>query len=84
MCKFLNEFITKYIEEHNLTKTKFSLSDGYIKFSKTNQTPPLTFKYIHDCLNKYFNDAQLATNVCEYIKNNRQTTLSKSIKRYFK
>ena len=24
-------FITKYIESHNLTKTKFSLNNGYIK-----------------------------------------------------
>ena len=77
-------FITKYIETNNLTKTKFSLNNGYIKYSKTNQSGPLTFKYILGCLKQYFNDDELATNVCEFIKNNRQTTLTTSIKRYTK
>ena len=75
-------FITKYIEAHNLIKTKFSLNNGYIKYSKTNQSNPLTFKYIYDCLKQYFNDEELATTVCEFIKNNRKTTLTTSIKRY--
>ena len=78
------EFITKYIEAHNLTKTKFSLTDGYIKYSKTNQSGPLTFKHIFGCLKQYFNDDELANTVCEFIKNNRQTTLTTSIKRYIK
>ena len=77
-------FITKYIEANNLTKTKFSLTNGYIKYSKTNQSNPLTFKYIYECLKQYFNDEELATTVCEFIKNNRQTTLTTSIKRYIK
>ena len=78
------EFITKYIEANNLTKTKFSLNNGYIKYSKTNQSAPLTFKYIYDCLKQYFNDEELATTVCEFIKNNRHTTSTTSIKRYIK
>ena len=77
-------YITKYIEANNLTKTKFSLTNGYIKYSKTNQSGPLTFKYILECLKQYFKDEELATNVCEFIKNNRQTTLTTSIKRYNK
>ena len=77
-------FITKYIEANNLTKTKFSLTNGYIKYSKTNQSGPLTFKYILECLKQYFKDEELATNVCEFIKTNRQTTLTTSIKRYIK
>ena len=77
-------FITKYIEAHNLMKTKFTLNNGYIKYSKTNQSNPLTFKYIFECLKQYFNDEELATNVCEFIKNNRHTTLTTSIKRYIK
>ena len=78
------EIITKYIEQHNLTKTKFSLNNGYIKYSKTNQSSPLTFKFIFECLKKYFNDEELATNVCDFIKSNRLSTLSTSIKRYNK
>ena len=77
-------YITKYIEANNLTKTKFSLNNGYIKYSKTNQSNPLTFKYIYECLKQYFNDEELATTVCEFIKTNRQTTLTTSIKRYIK
>ena len=78
------EIITKYIETHNLTKTKFSLSSGYIKYSQTNMAKPLTYKYIFECLKQYFNDEELSTNVCEFIKKNRETTLTKSIKRYNK
>ena len=77
-------FITKYIEAHNLMKTKFTLNNGYIKYSKTNQSNPLTFKYIFECLKQYFNDEELATNICEFIKNNRHKTLTTSIKRYIK
>ena len=78
----ISQEITKHIEQHNLMKTKFNLSDGYIKYSKTNQTAPLTFKFIFACLKQYFNDAELAATVCAFIKNNREKTLNISLKRH--
>ena len=78
------DYITEYIETNNLIKTKINLSNGYLKYSKINQTSPLTFKYISKCLKEYFQDEDLANNVCNFIKNNRTFVSAVSIKRYTK
>tara|TARA_Y100001970_G_C14156885_1_gene816091 strand:- start:210 stop:575 length:366 start_codon:yes stop_codon:yes gene_type:complete len=80
----INEYITNYLESNRLVRTKINLSDGYIKYSKINQSSPLTLKYIQQCLKDYFQDDELALKVCDYIKNNRKTTPITTIKRYIK
>ena len=79
----IGQEITKHIEVHNLIKTKFNLGDGYIKYSRTNYSNPLTFKFIFECLKQFFNDEELAGNVCKFIKENRTKTENVSLKRTY-
>lgn len=75
------ETISQYIEVNNLKKTRFNLNDGYIKYSKTYQTPPLTMKYISQSLKEFLQEDELVADICEYIKSRRKKTEIKTIKR---
>tara|TARA_Y100000310_G_C20609084_1_gene777073 strand:+ start:105 stop:476 length:372 start_codon:yes stop_codon:yes gene_type:complete len=80
----IGKLITVHIEQNDLIKTKITMKDGYIKYSKTSQTPSLTIKYIHQCLKEYLHDEDLANTICEYIKENRKRVPVVSIKRHMK
>ena len=75
------DIISRYIEVNNLEKTKFNLNDGYIKYSKTYQTAPLTMKYLSQTLNEFLHEDELVNDICEYIKERRKKTEIKTIKR---
>ena len=75
------EKITQHIETHNLVKTRININKGYIKYSKTYQTSPITIKLLFKTLSEFFNDEDLAKNVCDYVKKNRDKTLIRTIKR---
>lgn len=75
--------LTHYMETKQLTQTKFQLSDGStFKYCNATQYRPITYKFLKDCLNKYFNDEQLSTNICNFIKENREKTITPDIRRY--
>ena len=77
-----NNSIIEYIANNNLDNVTINISDGKLKFSNTNYSQPLTYKYIYICLNNYFNDQDKADKIIEYIKSQRTTKTIKEIKRY--
>ena len=75
--------LTNYMENNQLTQTKFRLSDGStFKYNNVTQYKPITFKLLKQCLNNYFNDEELAVNVCKFIKERREKVVAPDIKRY--
>tara|TARA_Y100000310_G_C20216500_1_gene593765 strand:+ start:232 stop:603 length:372 start_codon:yes stop_codon:yes gene_type:complete len=76
--------LTSYIQDHQLTDTKFQLPNGYIKYVQQKHHSPLNYNFLHSCLVQYFDDSDLAKNVCDFIKTQRTTTNIPYIRRYLR
>ena len=79
----MEENILQYATKHNLTNSLINISDGRLKFLNTKQTPPLTLKYIEDCLSKCIKNPDHVKSVMTYIKDNRDSKYSQDLKRYY-
>jgi hypothetical protein len=77
-----NKCILDYISNNNLDNATIKINDGKLRFVNINYSQPLTYKYIYDCLNKYYRDDKKATEIIDYIKSHRDIKNIKEIKRY--
>ena len=77
--KELSNTLMTMMKENDIDE--FDLKDGKIKYNKRNVKKPLTKKALLDILSKYDNDKEKATEVNDFILDNRETVLVESIKR---
>lgn len=77
--KELSNTLMAMMKENDIDE--FDLKDGKIKYNKRNVKKPLTKKALLDILLKYYNDKEKATEVNDFILDNRETVLVESIKR---
>ena len=75
--------ITYIIENNNLTESKFNLGTNRIGYNEINSTCSLSYKFILECLTKYYGDIGKAEEICNFIKVEREKTkkISYCIKR---
>lgn len=76
------ESILEYIETNNLKNATINISDGKLRFTTTKQTPPLTLKYIEECLLKCISNEEQVKAVMKVIKESREYKYTPDIKRY--
>lgn len=76
--------IMKYVEDNELSNVNIKISDGNIRFIKTRQAPPLTFKYLEECLLRCIYDKDKVKSILDYIKTSRQCKYIDDIKRTYK
>ncbi len=76
------ESILEYIETNNLKNATINISDGKLRFTTTKQTPPLTLKYIEECLLKCISNEEQVKAVMKVIKDSREYKYTPDIKRY--
>ena len=76
------EFIMKYVEQHKIKNATINISDGKLRFTNTKQTPPLTLKYVEECLMKCIGNEAQVNQVMKVIKDSREVKYSTDIKRY--
>jgi len=76
------ESILEYIETNNLKNATINISDGKLRFTTTKQTPPLTLKYIEECLSKCIPNEEQVKVVMNVIKESREVKYIPDIKRY--
>ena len=76
------EFIMNYVEEKELKNATINISDGKLRFTTTKQTPPLTLKYVEECLMKCIGNEAQVKHVMKVIKDSREVKYSSDIKRY--
>ena len=81
--KELSENILNYVNDKNLSNSTIHISDGFIKFNKTKQTTPLTYKYIEQCLNRCISDKSQVEYIINYIKDSRDNKYIDDIKRTY-
>lgn len=75
--------IINYAYNNNIQNKTINISDGNLKFIKTNQYNTLTFKHLEECLHKLINNENDVKNIIKYIKNSRKKRIVNEIKRFY-
>lgn len=76
----LEENISNYAKENNIANLSIKTQEGILKLVNVKNTPPLTFKYIEQCLNELF-DENKTDEIINYLKEKRNTTYTTTIKK---
>tara|TARA_Y100000768_G_C23723862_1_gene561596 strand:- start:219 stop:566 length:348 start_codon:yes stop_codon:yes gene_type:complete len=79
----LTNEIFNYVHENNLDNSVIEISDSTLRFQKTNQTSPLTFRFLESCLNDCISNEEQVKNIINYIKKKREVKVNYEIKRRF-
>jgi hypothetical protein len=73
--------IVGYVESNNLEATKIEISDGELRFYEKREYQPITFTYIEESLGKLIADKKQVSCIMDYLKENREITVSTDIRR---
>ena len=76
--------INYYVETQNLENAVVNISDGQLKFVKTNSTQGLTLSFLEDCLMDIFKNQEQTEKVMNYIKSKREIKTNSDIRRFYK
>lgn len=79
----LNTEIIRYVENNDLNNARVQISDGQLRFLSSKVTPPLTFKFIEECLTNIIDDKEKVNEIIRYIKDQRDVKSIIDIKRYY-
>ena len=80
-----NNNILEHITSNNLNNAIVKFGNDKLRFMDTNYSQPLTYKFISECLYKYFDyDENKAVEIIQFIKSQRQIKIVKEIKRFNK
>ena len=67
----LEENITSYASENNLSNATVKISDGRLKFTNTKVQEPLTFKYLEKTLGEVIKNESQVKLIMEHLKQKR-------------
>jgi hypothetical protein len=76
------ETIMNYVATNKLENATINITNGKLRFVNTKQTPPLTMKYVEECLRKCMSNETQVKQVMQVIKDSREVKYSADIKRY--
>jgi DNA-binding protein Fis len=83
--KQLEEEILTYVESNKLDNLCLNISDGTIKFSKRNQTQPLSMRVIKSLLDSYSETNTInVDDICDFILSNLEKKTVVCMKRNIK
>jgi cell division septum initiation protein DivIVA len=78
----LEENITSYASENNLSNATVKISDGKLKFTNTKVQEPLTFKYLEKTLGEVIKNESHVKLIVEHLKQKRSVKIVPEIKRF--
>ena len=78
----LEENITSYASENNLSNATVKISDGRLKFTNTKVQEPLTFKYLEKTLGEVIKNESQVKLIVEHLKQKRAVKIVPEIKRF--
>jgi seryl-tRNA synthetase len=78
----LEENITSYASENNLSNATVKISDGRLKFTNTKVQEPLTFKYLEKTLGEVIKNELQVKLIMEHLKQKRAVKIVPEIKRF--
>jgi len=79
----LEQNITNYASNNNLSNTTVQISDGKLKFVNTKVQEPLTFKYLEKVLAEVIKNESQVEIIMNHLKQKRSIKISPEIKRIF-
>ena len=79
----IGDHIFSYVEQHNLSNATIQISDGKLKFTQLKSTPPLTYKFLTECLMEKLEDEKEVKEILAYIKSKREYKVSPDIRRTY-
>ena len=78
----LEQNITTYATNNNLSNSTVQISDGRLKFTNTKIPEPLTFKYLEKTLGEVIKNESQVKLIMEHIKQKRNVKVVPEIKRF--
>jgi hypothetical protein len=78
----LEENITTYASENNLSNATVKISDGKLKFTNTKVQEPITFKYLEKTLAEVIKNESQVKLIMEHLKQKRSVKIVPEIKRF--
>jgi hypothetical protein len=75
--------IHNYVASNELNNATVNISDGRIKFVKTQIPQSLTFKFIEECLSDIITNTASVEQIMAHIKSRRSMRLTQDIKRFY-
>ena len=78
----LEEYITNYASENNLSNATVKISDGRLKFTNSKIPEPLTFKYLERTLGEVIKNESQVKLIMEHLKQKRAIKIVPEIKRF--
>ena len=81
--KPIQSTIIEHIETEELFDATVKISDGRLKFVQQKQTPPLTLKYVEQCLKEKLSNENNVESIMDHIKNSRDIKQITNIKRFY-
>lgn len=78
----LEDNITTYASENNLSNATVKISDGRLKFTNTKVQEPLTFKYLERTLGEVIKNESQVKLILEHLRQNRAVKIVPEIKRF--
>lgn len=72
-----------YFSNNNMKPPNVNISDGKLSFVELNNPNALTFKFLEECLNEYFNESKESKELLEFIKSKRSYSKNKLIRRVY-
>jgi hypothetical protein len=82
MKRQLTEKICEYKNNNNIHNV-IKLSDGELRFYEKREQTPLSFSYIEYCLEQILTDEEQIEFVMNYIRDNREVSVTTDIKRVY-
>lgn len=79
----LEQNITTYAQDNNLSNATVKIGDGRLKFANTRVPEPLTFKYLEKTLSSVIKNEPQVNLIMDHIKQNRNIKNVPEIKRFF-
>jgi hypothetical protein len=76
----LENTIVSYIRNNNMQKTSINLPNNRICYYEDIQYNTITYNFLKECLTVYFNDANKAEQVCNFIRTKRIKTRKPGLK----
>jgi hypothetical protein len=78
----LENNITTYASENNLSNATVKISDGRLKFTNSKIPEPLTFKYLERTLGEVIKNESQVNLIMEHLKQKRTIKIVPEIKRF--
>jgi len=72
-----------YFSNNNMKPPNVNISDGKLGFVEVNTANALTFKFLEECLNEYFDETSKTKELLEFIKSKRTYNKNKIIRRVY-